>query len=116
MTAKNFLGQVEIRDLNRFTGMLLDYFEQETELQRLVAMSDAREKLDKFVLNNERPLLRGRGSVSKSNADGHAKAQYRIFNEERRRIRHEQADNAIAELKKQEKALSTPSKKRRRKS
>jgi hypothetical protein len=34
--------------------MLLDYFEQETDLQRLVTMDDARSALDKFIRNNER--------------------------------------------------------------
>jgi hypothetical protein len=89
MTAKNFLGELEIKDLNRFTGMLLDYFEQETDLQRLVMMGDAEAKLDKFIRNNERPLLRGLGSVSKANADKHVKAHYTRYKEEQRRIAQE---------------------------
>lgn len=104
-TAKNFLGEAEIRDLNRFTSMLLDYFEQETELERLVTMADAEAKLYTFVRNNERPLLRGKGRVSKAAADRHVKMQYKIFNEERRRIRHKQADSALEELKKHDRAL-----------
>lgn len=91
LSAKIFLGELEIRDLNRFTGMLLDYFEQETDLRRLVIMSDAEGKLDRFIRNNERLLLRDAGSVSKAAADRHAKAQYKIFNEKRRQLRHEQA-------------------------
>ena len=101
--AKNFLGEPEVRDLNRFTGMLLDYFEQETDLERLVTMSDAEMKLDTFIRNNERLLLRGKGTVSKVSADRHVRAQYKIFNEERRKLRHEQADAAIGELRKIEK-------------
>jgi hypothetical protein len=93
LTAKNFLGESEIRDLNRFTVMLLDYFEQETDLKRIVVMHDAVEKLDKFIRNNERVLLRGKGSISKQAADQFAKEQYRIFNEERRRLRHEHSMN-----------------------
>lgn len=91
LTAKNFLGDAEIRDLNRFTVMLLDYFEQETDLQRLVTMADAESKMNKFIKNNERPLLRNAGSVSKKDADKYAKSQYEVFNEERRRLRHEEA-------------------------
>lgn len=87
-TAKNFLGEFEIKDLNRFTGMLLDYFEQETDLQRLVTMHDAESALNKFIRNNERNLLRGKGAVSKKAADKHAKRQYQIFNEQRRQLRH----------------------------
>jgi hypothetical protein len=56
-------------------------------------MHDAVEKLDKFIRNNERVLLRGKGSISKQAADQFAKEQYRIFNEERRRLRHEHSMN-----------------------
>jgi len=86
MTAKNFLGEAEIRDLNRTTGMLLDYFEQELDLGRLVTMADAEAKVDMFIRNNERALLAGAGSVSKAAADAHAKGQYRMYKEEQRRI------------------------------
>ncbi len=91
-TAKNFLGKEEVKDLNRFTGMLLDYFEQQTDLRKLVTMGDARNELDKFIRNNERTLLRGLGSVSKKNADKFAKQQYQIFNEQQRAIRYQEAD------------------------
>lgn len=84
--AKNYLGDAEMRDLNRFTGMLLDYFEQETDLQRLVTMQDARASLDKFIRNNERPLLEGPGTTSKSSADTYVKQQYQIFAEKRRNL------------------------------
>jgi hypothetical protein len=82
--AKNYLGDAEIRDLNRFTNMLLDYFEQETELRRLVLTVDADEAVDRFVRNNERPLLSGPGSVSKTAADDHCRAEYDKFNDMRR--------------------------------
>ncbi len=62
------------------------YFEQETDLRRLVMMSDAGTKLDQFIKNNERLLLRGRGTVSKADADKHAKAQYSIYKEQQRQI------------------------------
>lgn len=79
LTAKNYLGQEEIRDLNRFTNMLLDYFEQETDLQRLVVTSDAEKAVEKFIVNNERTLLRGAGSTSKREADVHCEKQYEMF-------------------------------------
>lgn len=91
LTAKNYLGEPEIRDLNRFTSMLLDYFEQETDLQRLVVMQDAEQKLDRFIQNNERPLLMTAGSVSKSQADEHTKQQYNLYKEHLRRLAHEQS-------------------------
>lgn len=89
LTAKNFLGEAEIRDLNRFTGMLLDYFEQELDLGRLVTIQDAENKVDTFIQNNERVLLRSAGSVSKPAADKHAKSQYQIYKEKQRQIAHD---------------------------
>jgi hypothetical protein len=85
--AKNYLGDAEIKDLNRFTTMLLDYFEQETELRRLVQTTDAEAAVDKFIRNNERHLLHGAGSVSKREADAHCEAEYDKF-DDRRRLRH----------------------------
>jgi len=104
LVAKNYLGQDEIRDLNRFTGMLLDYFEQETDLRRLVSMSDAGDSLTTFITNNKRPLLR-RPTVSKAAGEKHVKAQYKIFNEARRSARLATNDADIAELVKQDRAL-----------
>ncbi|MBN9335597.1 RhuM family protein [Devosia sp.] len=83
-TAKNYLADAEIKDLNRFTNMLLDYFEQETELQRLVTTADAERAVERFVKNNERPLLKGGGSVSKLDADRHCEAEYDKFDDMRK--------------------------------
>ena len=71
--------------------MLLDYFSQETDLQRLVNISDARVKLDQFVKNNERPLLRNAGSISKTKADSHAKGEYKKYKEQVRKIAHKKS-------------------------
>ncbi len=85
------MGELEIKDLNRFTGMLLDYFSQETDLQRLVNISDARDKLDQFVKNNERLLLRSAGSISKTKADSHAKSEYKKYKKQLRKIVHQKS-------------------------
>lgn len=91
-TAKNYLGNEELRDLNRFTNMLLDYFEQESELGRLVLMSDAENELDRFIKMNRRPLLIGKGRVSKKDADRHTEAEYARFKEIQRKLAHEQSN------------------------
>lgn len=90
-TAKNYLGDAEIKDLNRFTNMLLDYFEQETDRRRLVLTADAENAVDRFIRNNDRHLLRGAGTVSKRDADAHCEAEYDKFND-LRRLRYLQSD------------------------
>lgn len=90
--AKNYLGELEVRDLNRFTNMLLDYFEQETDLRRLVLTTDAEAAVDRFIRNNDRALLRGPGRVSKRDADAHCEAEYDKF-EDLRRLRYLRSDD-----------------------
>jgi hypothetical protein len=82
--AKNYLGDAEVRDLNRFTNMLLDYFEQETDLRRLVSMADTENAVDRFIRNNERAALLNAGSISKAQADAHCDAEYDKFNDLRK--------------------------------
>lgn len=92
--AKNFFGEAEIRDLNRFTIMLLDYFEQQVDLQRLVSMDDAKHNLDKFIRNNERNLLSSAGSASKQQADAHCKEQFALYQNEMRAIANDRPDES----------------------
>ncbi len=84
-TAKNYLGDAEVRDLNRSTNMLLDYFEQETDLRRLVTMADTEAAVDRFIRNNQRPALTNAGSVSKAQADAHCEAEYEKFEDLRKK-------------------------------
>ncbi|HEY9010055.1 MAG TPA: RhuM family protein [Devosia sp.] len=90
--SKNYLGDAEMRDLNRFTNMLLDYFEQETDLGRLVLTADAERALDRFITNNDRQLLRGQGTVSKEEADAHCAAEFDKF-DDLRKLRYLQSDD-----------------------
>jgi hypothetical protein len=69
--------------------MLLDYFEDQLDQGRLVTMVEAEGKMDDFIKFNNRPLLTHMGSVKRSTADTHAEAQYKIFAEKRRAIRHQ---------------------------
>lgn len=107
--AKNYLGQVEIDDLNRATNMLLDYFEDQTERRRLVSLANAETKLDEWLKFNERPQLRGFGSITAKAADEHAKIEYKKFDAARRLERKRQADeNLVHALDAQVKALPKP--------
>lgn len=88
--ANNYLAEAEIKDKNRFTTMLLDYFEDQLEQGRLVTMEEAELKMDDFIKFNNRPLLRNMGVVKRSKADAHAETQYQIFDQKRRALRHQQ--------------------------
>jgi hypothetical protein len=88
--ANNYLAEPEIKDKNRFATMLLDYFEDQLEQDRLVTMEEAEQKMNEFIKFNNRPLLAHVGSVKRSKADAHAESQYQIFDTKRRALRHQQ--------------------------
>ena len=111
--AKNYLGQTEIADLNRLTGMVLDYFEDQAERRQPVTMMALEEKLNEFLKFNNRPVLRHLGSVSREAADAHAVAEYEKFAATRRLRRQEEGAASVVALKKVDKEIK---KKGRRKS
>jgi hypothetical protein len=96
--SKNYLGQAEIKELNRLTTILLDVFEDQLDLGRLVVMRDAEAVLDKQLTGLGRNLLRSGGSMKASAARQLAEAEYERFVQARKAERLDEADRLIAEL------------------
>ncbi len=92
IVAHNYLGDSEIREKNRLTIMLLDFFEDRLDQGRLTTMAAAAAKLAEFLKFNERPVLEHKGCVTREEADRHAEAQYEQFAERRRALRQETPD------------------------
>lgn len=103
--SKNFLGDSEVKELNRLTTILLDIFEDQADIGRLVMMDDARRILDQQLKSLGRVVLARGGQVAKRDADRHAERQYEIYNAKRKAERQLEADRVIAALKVQNKAL-----------
>jgi len=103
--SKNYLTASEVRELNRVTTILLDIFEDQFELKRLVTMREAQELLDRQLQGLGRVVLRDGGSVSADVARRHAEAQYQAFDQQRRLERQREADERIAELAREAKGL-----------
>ncbi len=97
--SKNYLANAEVEELNRLTGMVLDYFEDQTSREKAVSMAALESKLSAFLRFNERPILQDLGRVSRSAADEHAKAEYEKFAEARRLKRQDEGKAAISKLK-----------------
>lgn len=87
LVAKNYLAHKEMIELNRLTGMLLDFFEDRIKMRQQVSMADLDDQLDRFLQFNERPLLKGLGRVSHQKAADVAKSQYKAFSNIRRQAR-----------------------------
>ena len=103
--SKNYLVEREIKELNRLTTILLDIFEDQLDVGRLVVMADAQSLLDTQLGNLGRAVLNDGGQVSKGNADKKATAHYLKFKNQQKQIRHEKADRSIQELAKSAKEL-----------
>lgn len=103
--SKNYLAESEVRELNRLTTILLDIFEDQMDIGRLKLMREAGALLDSQLKSLGRVVLTAGGRVAMSDAKAHAEREYRKFDAERKRIRHEQADRAIAEIKAAQKAI-----------
>ncbi len=97
--AKNFLSAEEIDELNRIVVMWLDFAEDQTRRRQQVFLRDWQTKLDEFLRFNDRTVLENAGSVSKKEADEHARGQYSDFAQRRRAALEDQgAQDSIKHL------------------
>ncbi len=87
--AKNYLTEVEIRELNRLTDILLSIFEDQADQGRLMLMSQATDLLHKQLTGLGRVVLKDGGSVTAKKAQDAAAGRYDDFNS--RRLEHERA-------------------------
>ncbi|CAB1082541.1 Uncharacterized protein clustered with Type I restriction-modification system [Olavius algarvensis Delta 1 endosymbiont] len=85
--AKNYLKEHEIDELNRIVVMWLDYAEDQARLRKRIFINDWERKLDDFLRFNERQVLPHAGTVSKQEADDHARAEYEEFSARRRKYK-----------------------------
>jgi hypothetical protein len=97
-TAKNYLNEEEIRQLNRIVSMWLDFAEDQALRRKQVFLRDWQEKLDQFLQFNDRELLEGPGKVSKKQADKKACMEFDIYADQRRRLKEQQGEQDIEVL------------------
>lgn len=103
--SKNNLGDTEIKELNRLTGIILDIFEDQLELGRLVIMADATRLLERQLSQLGRAVLTSGGSIGMDTAKAHAEKQYEIFDAKRKAERDAEADRAMRALREADKSL-----------
>lgn len=97
-TAKNYLSEAEIKELNRIIVMWLDFAEDQAERRQQVFLRDWQAKLDQFLQFNERDVLEGSGQISKKQADEKASAEYERFAEKRRQLKEAKGEQDISSL------------------
>lgn len=79
LVAKNYLNQKEISRLNRLVTMFIDYAELMAEDEQLMSMKDWLAETDRFLSNNRRNVLEGKGTVSREDAEKKAGDIYDVF-------------------------------------
>ncbi len=97
-TAKNYLTEPEIKELNRIVTMWLDFAEDQAERRQQIFLQDWQTKLDQFLQFNDRDVLQGAGKISKQQADEKALAEYTRFAEQHRRLKEQEGEKDIKEL------------------
>ena len=68
LVAKNYLNEKELSRLNRLVTMFIDYAELMAEDEQLMSMQDWLEETDRFLTNNRRQVLEGKGHISRDAA------------------------------------------------
>ena len=82
--AKNYLGETEIKQLERTVSAFFDYIEGIIERRNTFTMEGFAESVNKFLAFNEYRILEGFGAVRRSDADAKAVAEYDKFNKQQR--------------------------------
>ena len=79
LVAKNYLNEKELSRLNRLVTMFIDYAELMAEDEQLMSMQDWLNETDRFLTNNRRNVLDGKGHISREAAAKKVGAIYDEF-------------------------------------
>ena len=79
LVAKNYLNEKELSRLNRLVTMFIDYAELMAEDQVPMSMEDWLRETDRFLTNNRRNVLEGKGRISHEAAVKKVGAVYEKF-------------------------------------
>ena len=79
VVAKNYLSEKELKSLDRFVTMYLDYAEDQAERSIPMTMEDWAGKLNAFLQFNERDILDHPGKVSQAVAKAFAESEYEKY-------------------------------------
>ena len=79
LVAKNYLNEKELSRLNRLVTMFIDYAELMAEDEQLMSMQDWLNETDRFLTNNRRNVLDGKGHISREAAVKKVGAIYEEF-------------------------------------
>lgn len=98
VVAKNYLSEKEIKSLDRFVTMYLDYAETQAERNIPMTMADWASKLNAFLQFNERDILDHPGKVSQAVAKAFAESEFEKYRVLQDRLFESDFDRHIKKL------------------
>ncbi|MHB8121971.1 MAG: virulence RhuM family protein [Desulfuromonadaceae bacterium] len=96
--AKNYLTEKELKSLDRFVSMYLDYAEDQAERNIPMTMEDWANKLNAFLQFNEREILDNPGTVTKEIAKAFAESEFEKYRIVQDRLFESDFDRHIKKL------------------
>ena len=108
LIAKNYLNEDEIDTLNRLVVIFLETAELRAKNRIDITMKFWHDNVDRMLAFNERPLLKGKGTISKAAMEEKVREIYQLFDAKRKTYEAELADQEdLAELKQLEEKIET---------
>ncbi len=100
-TAKNYLGEAEVKELNLIVETFLNTAELRASRRQTMRLAEWEGVLDGFLTSNELPKLHGAGSISAQDAERIAHDRYAAFDAKRKVAAQQAAAEAgdLEELK-----------------
>jgi hypothetical protein len=97
--AKNYLNEKEIKNLDRFVTMYLDYAETQAERNIPMTMKDWAGKLNAFLQFNEKDILCNSGKVTQTIAKSFAESEFEKYRIVQDKLFESDFDKAIKKLR-----------------
>ena len=79
--AKNYLEELELKRLNLLVEQFLSFAELQSVEQRVMYMKDWVEKLDSFLILNEKEILNDAGDVSRKEMEQKVREELARYNQ-----------------------------------
>ena len=98
VVAKNYLTEKELKALDRFVTMYLDYAEDQAERRIPMTMADWEQKLNAFLQFNQRELLDHPGRVTTEIAKSFAESEFEKYRVVQDRLFESDFDRMIKQL------------------
>ena len=96
--AKNYLAENELKSLDRFVTMYLDFAEDQAERNIPMTMEDWANKLNAFLQFNQREILENPGKVSQEIAKAFAESEFEKYRIVQDRLYESDFDKAIKRI------------------